>query len=1485
MKKKTSLSCSGRCGETFHRTNACHCDYECILHDECCIDYRDTCTTGSSCNGRCNEEFSRGRECDCDPECDEYNKCCPDYQQFCKKKLDITSIAVIAEVSTIATSTDEETNTETLIRNNNTQAPSEMNESATSIGFSITDIPVIEEEGTSGDDFAEDILNNQPTYQLYSENSSVTTEPTKIESIKETVPTQESFSLRESVSEFGFTELKNTEFSRPKEASADSETMEPSVLKDKNDTIPASTGKATTMEPFMEFNYKGTVDSAQSIKNSLYTIAMSEIKNPFAVAQMTTVNSLISQFTGATESSLEPYSTSVQSENEKTKWLITKSYTHDLESVESTTVSPTSSQEESTIDNTVDSSTIAEESKTNPVTLDTEVTEEISGESYTSHIDSVGISTVNAANSLEKNTFLAINTVEPSTLVEESSHGKAETEGSKYVSTDSYTSHLASVESSTISPTSSLKENSHTFVSTAEPFTLTEEPKTSPVELTTTGTKNLYRESYTSYLASIASTEVSSTGSPKESTSAFDITEEPFASHNETKTNPVIMQTEEIQSISTESYASHLTSVQSSTVSLTSSLKESTPQFISIVELSTLSEESKMSPAELATAATKGISGETYTSNLASITTTKTTLTSALEESTFIGDNIVENSTLDEFKTSPVALQTDITKGILEEPNTIESEGIKDISTESHTSHFVSVETSTGLSTSSLKERTSQFVSTVEPSTSAGKPKTNSAELETGAKKDTYAEVYISHLALVASTKVSPTSDLSENTHQTNIIVQTPTVSDVSKPKLVTIETERNKDSFTESYASHSFTEESSTVHSTSSLKETSSLFDNTVEFSTLTENPETDPATVQAVGTISTFTHSGTSNFESAKISTIRPTIALEESSLQKDASVGSSILAKESKATTVTLETEATKVVSEELYKSHRESEEFTTISPPDYIVESTVKTDNPVEFSTLDKESKVSSVTIEAESKIISTEAHTTQLSVTSSTKISGREKSTLVTGANVELSTLAEVPKTNPVAQETQATTKVSGKSYTGHLVANHTLDLTKSLEENILSMNTITEEFDRNAIALSSPTNGPDEHTYLFVSTDKYTAFTEGSNTTFVESGKADTKEALKESSTNKFNPENDLSMNPNGSLEKNTILDKRAKEPSILVEKFNESLSTVEIEKNKETVTEPHKNRSNTEKGTTVSPSIGPFSSENSRKIPQERKIDKQTLIKDNPNDTDLCNKRPVDGITTLQNGTMFVFRGHFFWRLNQYGQAQGYPQRIQDVWGIPSPIDTVFTRCNCEGKTFFFKGTQYWRFSNSVKDNGYPKPIFRGFAGLTGKITAALSVSAYNTRPESVYFFKQEKSITYKQWKGVLKALMFSWKTLQKNATLSSSGPQMFKSVLLKRKPLDLTPVAMLTYPWFAGILEREISIRTYWKGFPKVIHSAVSVPNPRKPDGHDYFVVSKGELIFFLMKKKIQSSHKYTCMFPISLKKKKKKSFYRWELTKQTL
>lgn len=44
--------------------------------------------------------------------------------------------------------------------------------------------------------------------------------------------------------------------------------------------------------------------------------------------------------------------------------------------------------------------------------------------------------------------------------------------------------------------------------------------------------------------------------------------------------------------------------------------------------------------------------------------------------------------------------------------------------------------------------------------------------------------------------------------------------------------------------------------------------------------------------------------------------------------------------------------------------------------------------------------------------------------------------------------------------------------------------------------------------------------------------------------------------------------------------------------------------------------------------------------------------------------------------------------------------------------------------------------------DTGYPKLIVKGFGGLNGKITGALSVGPYRSRPESVHFFKEGRSL-----------------------------------------------------------------------------------------------------------------------------------------------
>ncbi|XP_071342328.1 proteoglycan 4b isoform X2 [Trachinotus anak] len=208
----------------------------------------------------------------------------------------------------------------------------------------------------------------------------------------------------------------------------------------------------------------------------------------------------------------------------------------------------------------------------------------------------------------------------------------------------------------------------------------------------------------------------------------------------------------------------------------------------------------------------------------------------------------------------------------------------------------------------------------------------------------------------------------------------------------------------------------------------------------------------------------------------------------------------------------------------------------------------------------------------------------------------------------------------------------------------------------------------------------------------------------------------------------------------------------------------------------------------------------------------------DDSNDTNLCSGRPVSAVTTLRNGTMVVFRGHYFWLLDR-NRVPGPAQGITQVWGVPSPIDTVFTRCNCQGKTYIFKGMQYWRFENDVLDPGYPKVIETGFDGLRGHITAALSVPQYQRRRESVYFFKRG---------GVVQKYSYQY------GTSPSCGRKPQYAIYTVRNRIVRQAVSLLG---------PSINIRTSWRGFPPTITAAVSVPNNREPDGYKYYVISRSK------------------------------------------
>ncbi|KFP70758.1 Vitronectin, partial [Acanthisitta chloris] len=129
----------------------------------------------------------------------------------------------------------------------------------------------------------------------------------------------------------------------------------------------------------------------------------------------------------------------------------------------------------------------------------------------------------------------------------------------------------------------------------------------------------------------------------------------------------------------------------------------------------------------------------------------------------------------------------------------------------------------------------------------------------------------------------------------------------------------------------------------------------------------------------------------------------------------------------------------------------------------------------------------------------------------------------------------------------------------------------------------------------------------------------------------------------------------------------------------------------------------------------------------------------------ELCSGKPFDAFTDLKNGSLYAFRGKYFYELDSTSVRPGYPKLISDVWGIEGPIDAAFTRINCQGKTYLFKGTQYWRFDDGALDPGYPRDISEGFEGIPNNIDAAFALPAHSYHGnERVYFFKDKLYWSY---------------------------------------------------------------------------------------------------------------------------------------------
>ncbi|KAJ8367883.1 hypothetical protein SKAU_G00079110 [Synaphobranchus kaupii] len=131
--------------------------------------------------------------------------------------------------------------------------------------------------------------------------------------------------------------------------------------------------------------------------------------------------------------------------------------------------------------------------------------------------------------------------------------------------------------------------------------------------------------------------------------------------------------------------------------------------------------------------------------------------------------------------------------------------------------------------------------------------------------------------------------------------------------------------------------------------------------------------------------------------------------------------------------------------------------------------------------------------------------------------------------------------------------------------------------------------------------------------------------------------------------------------------------------------------------------------------------------------------------EADPCSGLPFDSFMQQKNGSIFAFRGDYFFELEDRVVLPGFPKLIKDVWGIAGPIDAAFTRINCQGKTYIFKGNKYWRFDDGVLDEDYPRDISVGFEKIPADVDAAFAIPATNhVGKEKVYFFKGNQYYQY---------------------------------------------------------------------------------------------------------------------------------------------
>ncbi|CAN7988589.1 unnamed protein product [Ixodes pacificus] len=119
-----------------------------------------------------------------------------------------------------------------------------------------------------------------------------------------------------------------------------------------------------------------------------------------------------------------------------------------------------------------------------------------------------------------------------------------------------------------------------------------------------------------------------------------------------------------------------------------------------------------------------------------------------------------------------------------------------------------------------------------------------------------------------------------------------------------------------------------------------------------------------------------------------------------------------------------------------------------------------------------------------------------------------------------------------------------------------------------------------------------------------------------------------------------------------------------------------------------------------------------------------------------------IDAISVIRR-EVFIFKGQYFWRINDNGLNPNYPVEIRVFWyNFPKnleKIDAVYERP--DQNIAFFSGKKYWLFSGNRPLPGYPRPLTDlGLPATLTHLDAAL-VWGHNGK---TYFFSGDKYWRY---------------------------------------------------------------------------------------------------------------------------------------------